>query len=120
MVKMGWRQVVSETQGEKMLPTMTMETNPAASTNIDSTAISAEDLLFRREVGPYLFPYITANLKLFYFVIFFLVCYFLAFQLNVILFFHLVSHFYFLVVSYCNLGFLMSCCPLLILCIFGN
>ncbi|KAJ4722450.1 putative 5'-nucleotidase surE [Melia azedarach] len=47
--KMGWRQVTSETQGGKMLSTMTMETDSAARTETDTSTILQENLLFRRE-----------------------------------------------------------------------
>lgn len=47
--KMGWRQVSSDTQGGKMLSTMTMDTDPAVQTETDSSTISQEHLLFRRE-----------------------------------------------------------------------
>ncbi|KAI8566259.1 hypothetical protein RHMOL_Rhmol02G0026000 [Rhododendron molle] len=48
--KMGWRQVTSDTQGGKMLSTMTMETNSITSTDVDLPTISGESLLFKRAV----------------------------------------------------------------------
>lgn len=48
--KMGWRQVTSETQGGKMLSTMTMETN--ISSYPESEALSTRNgcLMFKRQV----------------------------------------------------------------------
>ncbi|KAF3457148.1 hypothetical protein FNV43_RR01805 [Rhamnella rubrinervis] len=48
--KMGWRQVTSDSQGGKMLSTMTMETDSAASNEIDTQIVRADHLLFKREV----------------------------------------------------------------------
>ncbi|XP_058193185.1 uncharacterized protein LOC131310279 [Rhododendron vialii] len=48
--KMGWRQVTSDTQGGKMLSTMTMETNSITSSDVDLPTISGESLLFERAV----------------------------------------------------------------------
>ncbi|XP_024931219.2 uncharacterized protein LOC107423200 isoform X2 [Ziziphus jujuba] len=48
--QMGWRQVTSDKQGGKMLSTMTMDTNSPASTEIETPVISAENLLFKREI----------------------------------------------------------------------
>ena len=53
--EMGWRQVTSDAQGGRMLSTMTMETNSSASTEMDVSTISQERLLFKREVGFFLF-----------------------------------------------------------------
>ncbi|XAR57240.1 5'-nucleotidase [Bertholletia excelsa] len=50
IVKMGWRQVISEKQGAKMLSTMTMDTNSSTSMDMDGVALSQEHLLYRREV----------------------------------------------------------------------
>ncbi|KAH7573768.1 hypothetical protein JRO89_XS03G0204500 [Xanthoceras sorbifolium] len=47
---MGWRQVTSETQGGKMLSTMTMETDSAAQTETDTSTALQDHLLFKREV----------------------------------------------------------------------
>ncbi|KAE9453172.1 hypothetical protein C3L33_14912, partial [Rhododendron williamsianum] len=52
--KMGWRQVTSDTQGGKMLSTMTMETNSITSTDVDLPTISGESLLFKRAVSFFL------------------------------------------------------------------
>ncbi|KAF7806855.1 5'-nucleotidase surE [Senna tora] len=46
-IKMGWKQVTSETKGQKMTSTMTMEVDTAAPTE---TVSSPEHLLFKREV----------------------------------------------------------------------
>ncbi|KAF5736862.1 Survival protein SurE-like phosphatase/nucleotidase [Tripterygium wilfordii] len=48
--KMGWRQVTADTQGGKMLSTMTMETDSASAANSDLRSISQGHLLFKREV----------------------------------------------------------------------
>lgn len=48
---MGWRQVISDAQGGKMLSTMTMDTASAASPGgADVSSMQQEELLFRREV----------------------------------------------------------------------
>ncbi|OVA18851.1 Survival protein SurE-like phosphatase/nucleotidase [Macleaya cordata] len=51
IVKIGWKQVFSDSQGGKMLSTMTMETNSSVGeeTNVSSTT-SQEQLLFKRQV----------------------------------------------------------------------
>lgn len=51
IIKMGWKHITSASQGEKMLSTMTMETNSTAGgeINVESTT-SEENLLFKREV----------------------------------------------------------------------
>ncbi|RVW55847.1 5'-nucleotidase SurE [Vitis vinifera] len=49
-VKMGWRQVTSNTQGRRVLSTMTMDTNPEVCTEMDASPRSGEHLLFKREV----------------------------------------------------------------------
>ncbi|KAG6732171.1 hypothetical protein I3843_01G156700 [Carya illinoinensis] len=48
--RMGWTQVTSNMQGEKMASTMTMEFNSEASAETQTSPISPEDPLFRREV----------------------------------------------------------------------
>lgn len=48
---MGWRQVTSNTQGRRVLSTMTMDTNPEVCTEMDASPRSGEHLLFKREVG---------------------------------------------------------------------
>lgn len=48
--KMGWKQVNSERQGGKMLSTMEMESDSSAKMEIDTLAVEAEQLLFKREV----------------------------------------------------------------------
>ena len=49
MVKMGWRQVTSESEGGKMLSTMTMETS--SSSGSESTFANLKhELAFKREV----------------------------------------------------------------------
>ncbi|XAR57241.1 5'-nucleotidase [Bertholletia excelsa] len=50
LIKMGWRQVISETQGGKMLSTMAMDTDSLTSMDMDGVAMPQEHLLFRREV----------------------------------------------------------------------
>lgn len=50
---MGWKQVNSERQGGKMLSTMEMESDSSAKMEIDTLAVEAEQLLFKREVIPY-------------------------------------------------------------------
>lgn len=52
---MGWRRVTSEMQGGKMLSTMTMDTDSAVTIETDTSTPLEEDLLFRREVGPFIF-----------------------------------------------------------------
>lgn len=47
---MGWRQVTSDAQGDKMLSTMSMETNSSTFSDIGASTISQEHLLFKREV----------------------------------------------------------------------
>ncbi|CBI26244.3 hypothetical protein VitviT2T_006502 [Vitis vinifera] len=49
-VKMGWRQVTSNTQGRRVLSTMTMDANPEVCTEMDASPRSGEHLLFKREV----------------------------------------------------------------------
>lgn len=51
---MGWKQVISERQGQKMTSAMTMDIDTAAPTENDSS-LSPEYLLFKREVGPFLY-----------------------------------------------------------------
>ncbi|XP_043691792.1 5'-nucleotidase SurE-like isoform X2 [Telopea speciosissima] len=49
-IKMGWKQVISETQGEKIVSTMTMETATSAGAEMDaSSPASEEHLLFKKE-----------------------------------------------------------------------
>lgn len=48
--KMGWRQVISERQGGKMLSTMEMESDSSARTGIDPLTVAGGHLLFKREV----------------------------------------------------------------------
>ncbi|XVF63120.1 hypothetical protein PTKIN_Ptkin09bG0063300 [Pterospermum kingtungense] len=48
--KMGWRQVISDRQGGKMLSSMEMESDSSAKTEIDTSAVAAGQLLFKREV----------------------------------------------------------------------
>ncbi|KAK0607417.1 hypothetical protein LWI29_014667 [Acer saccharum] len=48
--KMGWRQVTSETEGGKMLSTMTMETDSAAQTETNTSTALQDHALFKREV----------------------------------------------------------------------
>ncbi|BBN68537.1 Survival protein SurE-like phosphatase/nucleotidase, partial [Prunus dulcis] len=52
LIKMGWRQVTSESDkaAGKMLSTMVMDTDSTASTEINTSATSAEHLLFTREI----------------------------------------------------------------------
>ncbi|XP_047945955.1 5'-nucleotidase SurE isoform X1 [Salvia hispanica] len=49
MVKMGWRQVTSESEGGKMLSTMTMETNSSSGSESESPNLK-QALSFKREV----------------------------------------------------------------------
>ncbi|KAK7366541.1 hypothetical protein VNO80_08534 [Phaseolus coccineus] len=49
IIKMGWRQVTSETEGQKMSSDMT-NTNTDIPKNFDPSSVSAEHLLFTREV----------------------------------------------------------------------
>ncbi|KAF7837288.1 survival protein SurE-like phosphatase/nucleotidase [Senna tora] len=49
MFKMGWRQVTTETHGQKMSSTMTMDIDTATPTETDTTFVSPEHLLFSRE-----------------------------------------------------------------------
>ncbi|KAG6420130.1 hypothetical protein SASPL_116649 [Salvia splendens] len=49
MVKMGWRQVTSESEGGKMLSTMTMETNSSSGSESESPNLK-QALAFKREV----------------------------------------------------------------------
>ncbi|KAJ8558029.1 hypothetical protein K7X08_004795 [Anisodus acutangulus] len=50
--KMGWRQVVSESQGGKMLSTMTMDSSASKEACVEESTLSTqqEHLLFKREV----------------------------------------------------------------------
>ncbi|KAM7485513.1 hypothetical protein LguiA_001522 [Lonicera macranthoides] len=50
--KMGWRQVTSDAQGDKMLSTMSMETNSSTFSDIGASTVCQEHLLFRRVRGP--------------------------------------------------------------------
>ncbi|KAJ7980049.1 5'-nucleotidase surE [Quillaja saponaria] len=50
IIRMGWKQVTSGTQGGKMLSTMTMETDNEAPTETDTASISPDHLMFKREV----------------------------------------------------------------------
>ncbi|KAL5541578.1 hypothetical protein UlMin_009288 [Ulmus minor] len=50
MFKMGWRQVTSDMHGEKMMSTMTMETDSSVSAEISTPADSDEHRLFQRVV----------------------------------------------------------------------
>ncbi|KAI9194902.1 hypothetical protein LWI28_010029 [Acer negundo] len=50
LFKMGWRQVTSETEGGKMLSTMTMETDSAAQTETNTSTALQDHALFKREV----------------------------------------------------------------------
>lgn len=50
IIKTGWRQVTSETEGPKMSSDMT-NTDTETSKNFDSSSASPEHLLFAREVG---------------------------------------------------------------------
>ncbi|KAI9114826.1 hypothetical protein K1719_013839 [Acacia pycnantha] len=53
--KMGWKQVTSETEGERMSSTMTMDVDIAVPTETNTSSVSPEHLLFRREgKGPHL------------------------------------------------------------------
>lgn len=54
--KMGWKQVTSDMQGGKMLSTMTMEANSEASAETETSATLPDNLLFKREVCPSLYP----------------------------------------------------------------
>lgn len=54
--RMGWRQVTSDMQGEKMASTMTMESNSEASAETQTSPILPENPLFRREVCAFLYP----------------------------------------------------------------
>ncbi|XP_043693043.1 5'-nucleotidase SurE-like isoform X1 [Telopea speciosissima] len=56
IIKMGWKQVTSETQGGNILSTMTMETDTPAATEMEADSpASEEQLLFKKEVlGPQL------------------------------------------------------------------
>ncbi|KAB1223342.1 5'-nucleotidase SurE [Morella rubra] len=47
--RMGWRQITSNMQGGKMLSTMTMEANSEASEETETSTISPECLVFKRE-----------------------------------------------------------------------
>lgn len=51
--KMGWKQVTSGTQGERMSSTMTMDVDTAVPTETNAVSVSPEHLLFRREVSPF-------------------------------------------------------------------
>ncbi|KAK8681055.1 hypothetical protein V6N13_053462 [Hibiscus sabdariffa] len=48
--KMGWKQVISERQGGKMLSSMEMESDSSARTENDTSTVPAGHLLFKREV----------------------------------------------------------------------
>ncbi|XP_042486675.1 5'-nucleotidase SurE-like isoform X2 [Macadamia integrifolia] len=49
-INLGWKQVISETQGGKILSTMTMETDTPACAEMDaSSAATEEHLLFKKE-----------------------------------------------------------------------
>ncbi|XP_042517919.1 5'-nucleotidase SurE-like isoform X2 [Macadamia integrifolia] len=51
IIRMGWKQVISGTQGGKMLSTMTMEIDTPATTEMDADSLASEEqLLFKREV----------------------------------------------------------------------
>ncbi|CAA3009583.1 5 -nucleotidase -like isoform X1 [Olea europaea subsp. europaea] len=50
MVKTGWRQVGSDAQGARMLPTMTMESNSSSSNESDALSTPNNHLLFNRKV----------------------------------------------------------------------
>ncbi|RZB77625.1 5'-nucleotidase SurE isoform A [Glycine soja] len=50
IIKIGWRQATSETEGPKMSSDMT-NTDTETSKNFDSSSVSPEHLLFAREVG---------------------------------------------------------------------
>jgi len=54
--RMGWEQVTSNVQGGKMLSTMTMEANSEGSAETETSSISPEHLLFKREVCSFLYP----------------------------------------------------------------
>lgn len=54
--RMGWRQVTSNMQGEKMASTMTMEANSEVSAETQMSPLSPENLAFRREVCAFLYP----------------------------------------------------------------
>lgn len=50
IIKMGWKQVTSETAGQKMSSDMT-NTDTETPKNFDSSSVSPEHLLFAREVS---------------------------------------------------------------------
>ncbi|PIN19828.1 5'-nucleotidase [Handroanthus impetiginosus] len=50
MVKTGWIQVTSESEGGKMLSTMTMETNSSSYTEPGASRVKQEPFLFKRKV----------------------------------------------------------------------
>lgn len=50
IVKMGWKQVISEAEGRKMSSDMT-NTDTAATAEFDVSSVPPESLLFAREVG---------------------------------------------------------------------
>lgn len=61
MVKMGWRHVTSESEGGKMLSTMTMETNSSSGSESESLN-SKHELIFKREV--WIISYSCSNIFL--------------------------------------------------------
>jgi len=58
IIKMGWRQVTSETEGQKMSSDMT-NTDAEIPKNFDPSSISPEHLLFAREVGRFRFSFFS-------------------------------------------------------------
>ena len=60
---MGWQQVTSDAQGGQMLSTMTMETNSLTSTEMDASTVPPQNLLFKREVGLFLFQRIFSIVR---------------------------------------------------------
>ena len=54
IVKMGWRQVASETEGRKMSSDMT-NIDTETPKNFGTSSVSPEQLLFVREVGSFRF-----------------------------------------------------------------
>ncbi|CAH9118397.1 unnamed protein product [Cuscuta epithymum] len=49
-VKLGWKQITSETQGGKMLSTMTMDQNSTTSVEPSDLSTQNDSLIFQREV----------------------------------------------------------------------
>lgn len=62
--RMGWREVTSNMHGGKMLSTMTMEGNSEESAETETSSISPEHLMFKREVCSFLYPSVSLYCEL--------------------------------------------------------